>query len=901
MSLTSSLYAGTSGLGNTGNALQVTSNNISNINTLGFKKGNATFSDTLYQTIGTNAGTSQVGLGMNVDNVAQVFTDGSLETTSNATDLAIGGDGFFVVSELNSNENYYTRAGNFSFDESGALVTSEGYVLQGWEVEGDTGEEYGAVTDLILSGFTSPPDDTNEITVITNLDSDAKSESIVLSNNFKYDADDGTTMNSDGYEYQTVVTAYDSLGASHEVTVYYDKKSDTEWEYVIACGPDEDARTLAANTDSAGLLARGTISFSESSGDIVSMTMEEFTGVIGNVDVSEGYNSIADVHFEIENSAAIQEDGYGFKMSYAEADGWTLDAVPNNYDVAAILPESSAKKIYIDLNNDGEADLKMSLDEEPIEDIISFDINDPMELHVQDIRNVVYDGGVTADNTTLAINDPSVITTSVEDMSISWDATEEIWSFGRDAVNNLNSDHSTPEVSSLTTSDTTQVSTDASLITINNEEAITTAATVSLVYDFANTKWGFNDGSGAPTGTGPTTQYPSVAIVAGTNDSVDIDFDGDGTADVTIDVTNGGSNTALTDGTTFSFNVDPPQVSTDASLITINNEEAITDAATVSLKYDGTNSKWVFDSTAPSEYSSMTITTGASDLVEIDFDGTGGADVTIDVRNSGANAALTDGTTFSFDVTPPNALPDEYSNATLSGDATYCSIDLDGSGNDDDEDDIVFTFGEELIEDSSITFDIEGSTAWRTVTTDEVEETGYYQFTADFLGGEFGTTETDISFNIGSKFNGSNWINDSLSSTQYARSSSTTYQDSDGYASGDLTGIGVESNGLISGSYSNGQNIALFKIALADFNNPNGLENVGGNLYQATTDSGAAITNKPGENGLGTLSSYALEMSNVDISEEFVDMIGLQTAYEANAKIISTVDELMNTVIGMKR
>ena len=90
-----------------------------------------------------------------------------------------------------------------------------------------------------------------------------------------------------------------------------------------------------------------------------------------------------------------------------------------------------------------------------------------------------------------------------------------------------------------------------------------------------------------------------------------------------------------------------------------------------------------------------------------------------------------------------------------------------------------------------------------------------------------------------------------------------------GYASGDLTGIEVEPDGLVTGSYSNGQGIALFKIALADFNNVNGLKSMGGNLYQSTGKSGAAITNKPGENGLGTLSSYALEMSNVDISEEF--------------------------------
>ncbi|MGD9825476.1 flagellar hook-basal body complex protein, partial [Desulfobacter sp.] len=199
------------------------------------------------------------------------------------------------------------------------------------------------------------------------------------------------------------------------------------------------------------------------------------------------------------------------------------------------------------------------------------------------------------------------------------------------------------------------------------------------------------------------------------------------------------------------------------------------------------------------------------------------------------------------------------------------------------------------------TIDIEGSTSWREVTTDEAKDTGYYQFTADFLGGQFGATETDITFNIGSKFNGNNWVNDSLSSTQYAKSSSTIYKDADGYASGDLTGIGVDSGGLVTGTYSNGQDIALFKIALADFNNVNGLKSMGGNLYAETTDSGAAITNKAGENGLGTLSSYSLEMSNVDISEEFVNMIELQTAYEANAKIISTVDEMMATVIGMKR
>ncbi|MCG8616844.1 MAG: flagellar hook-basal body complex protein, partial [Desulfobacterales bacterium] len=110
MSLSSSLYSGTSGLSNMSNALQVTSNNISNTSTVGFKKGETTFTDTLYQTIGTQSGAAQVGLGVGVGNVSQNFSDGSLETTGNSTDLAIGGDGFFVVSQAGSDETYYTRA-----------------------------------------------------------------------------------------------------------------------------------------------------------------------------------------------------------------------------------------------------------------------------------------------------------------------------------------------------------------------------------------------------------------------------------------------------------------------------------------------------------------------------------------------------------------------------------------------------------------------------------------------------------------------------------------------------------------------------------------------------------------------------------------------------------------------
>ena len=383
MSLSSSLYTGTSGLGNMSQALQVTSNNIANINTVAFKKGSTTFADTLYQTIGTQAGAAQVGLGMSVADVSEVFTDGSLETTSNSTDLAIGGDGFFVVSQSGTDETYYTRAGNFSFDETGALVNYSGYILQGWDVDSD-GDAVGAVTDLVLTAFTSSPEETEEMTIIANLDSDADSNSAVLSNVYEYEDGETTTVSSDTYEYQSVVTVYDSLGSAHEVTVYYDKKSDMDWEYIIVSDAEEDNRSLVEDTTSQGLLARGTIAFSESSGEIVSMTMEEFTGRVGNV-ITTGSNSMDDINFEIEDSEAMLVDGYGIEMTF-DGGNWVLDTstLPDAYSDAQII-YSDDQNIYLMLDptssgGEEEADLKIQLDQDSVAgDTISFDINDTTE------------------------------------------------------------------------------------------------------------------------------------------------------------------------------------------------------------------------------------------------------------------------------------------------------------------------------------------------------------------------------------------------------------------------------------------------------------------------------------------------------------------------------------------
>ncbi len=146
-----------------------------------------------------------------------------------------------------------------------------------------------------------------------------------------------------------------------------------------------------------------------------------------------------------------------------------------------------------------------------------------------------------------------------------------------------------------------------------------------------------------------------------------------------------------------------------------------------------------------------------------------------------------------------------------------------------------------------------------------------------------------------------NFEREALTSTQYANSSTTIYQDQDGFAAGFLQAVNVNTRGIITGSYSNGQVLQKAKVALANFSNVQGLHKVGGNIFRATTDSGAPVTGAPGENGLGSIAPNSLEMSNVDLGTEFVKLITTQRGFQANSKIITTTDEMLNELINIKR
>lgn len=601
MSLTSSLFSGVSGLASMGNSMTVIGDNIANVNTIGFKSSRVTFQDVLSQTVATNSGSAQVGRGTGIGAIAGMFVQGSFESTESPTDLAIGGDGFFILRDPNNlSNNYYSRAGEFRFDKDGYFTNPAGYIVQGWELRRNESttdvEDIGSITDIRLESFTSPPEATDSISLMTNLDSRATDNTtgtgIPLSGVWDGDTTLPVNLADVAYEYQTTVKVYDSLGSTHDITVYYDRAElANTYEYIVTCNPSEDRRDIFTGTNDAGLglLGRGILTFT-AQGVLASQTFERFVG----------------------NS--------GGNLTSAVGTGPWAAAGPG------------------------------------------------------------VGGDWTGDAANLAGGPPAT----------------ETYTF---------------------------TSTSAGAIGTN---------TITM-------NWASTNGGDAGTITIPA-DYVLGDYVQGP------------------------------DGMFFSFN--------SGDVVAVGN------AYTVSVSQ-------------------------------------GNSDVLADANN------------------------------------------------------------------------------WSDMTGDYTEQ--HYTFAADFLGGPAGTTNMDIQLDVGAEFDGTNWSPNALSTTQFATGSTTVYQTSSGYGAGSLQNISVDIDGVITGQYSNGQVTPLFRVALGDFQNTQGLFKEGGNMFSETRTSGPVITNKPGTNGLGSIAPNSLEQSNVDMAAEFVRMITTERAYQANSKIVTTVDGMLGDTIAMKR
>jgi flagellar hook protein FlgE len=135
--------------------------------------------------------------------------------------------------------------------------------------------------------------------------------------------------------------------------------------------------------------------------------------------------------------------------------------------------------------------------------------------------------------------------------------------------------------------------------------------------------------------------------------------------------------------------------------------------------------------------------------------------------------------------------------------------------------------------------------------------------------------------------------------TQQNSTSATSATDVNGYGSGTLTGFEILPDGTVEGAYTNNQTVALGQVAVANFANPEGLTQASNGNFQATIASGAAVVGQAGAGGNGTITGGAVEESNVDLSAQFSNMIVAQQSYEANAKALTTLDQISQATIQM--
>jgi flagellar hook protein FlgE len=573
--------------------MTVIGDNIANINTVGFKGSRVTFQDVLSQTVATTAGTAQVGRGTSLADITANFGQGSFESTASPTDLAVGGDGFFIVRDPNSTSEFYTRAGEFRLDKDGNFTNPEGYIVRGWALDAVTGEDTGSITDIVLQSFTSSPKETDLLTLAVNLDADATSKVASLSNT--WDGTASTPLAATAYEYQSTLKAYDTLGSTHDISIYFDKKSSTNWEYIITSNPAEDKRTFG--------------------------TTAEVTTV----------QCLA-------------------KASISNGDYFTVSSPTTNY--------------YVWYDIDG--------------------------------------AGV----------DPGVAGTGIE-VTITLDTTAA-------------------------------------------DVAARTATAVNAV---------------------------------------------------------GGAGTI--------FSVPAPAADT----ITITN-----------------------------------VATGAA------------------VRTADSGTATASGFTFTETIRGGLAADHPLQGLLARGELTF-----DTSGN--------ITHVDQWTTNAAT-----GAIAAQVDGTDTTSD-GFFDFTAEFITG----STQDIEVDFGIAYLNSAWTKGTLATSQFASASNTAFQSANGYGAGDLQAVAVATDGAITGKYSNGEVIPLYRVGLAKFQNYQDLYKRGGNLFEETRDSGNPITGKPGSSGLGSISPNSLEQSNVDIAEQFVKMITTQRGFQANSKIITVTDQMLAELIQLKR
>lgn len=319
--------------------LNVTANNIANVNTTGFKESRAEFADVYANSIFVNAKT-QVGNGVATGAVAQQFHQGALQFTNNALDLAIQGNGFFVTSDgLTNLDRSYTRSGAFKLNENSYMVSNSGGYLQGYEINADgtpKAVSINATKPIQIPDRAGEPVQTSKIEASFNLPSTA---SPLAAGNSAADASKFDPKDSSTYSSSTSVVVYDSLGEPHTITQYFTKEADpadptkaavpTAWRMYLYEGDKPidivggTATTMATGLNQAPLSARVTF---DASGKMVTPTTPaviktEQLGAAGAGIITNGADGTQDIEIKL---GTVTQYASPFEVNKLTQDGSTV-------------------------------------------------------------------------------------------------------------------------------------------------------------------------------------------------------------------------------------------------------------------------------------------------------------------------------------------------------------------------------------------------------------------------------------------------------------------------------------------------------------------------------------------------------------------------------------------------
>ncbi len=928
-----SFYTSLTGLKAATTELALTSNNIANVGTSGFKKSRASFGD-IFATSPLQKSTSVVGQGVSLKEVRQEFSQGNVEFSSNTLDLAISGEGFFPLKSADGLTDIFTRNGSFVLNEQFNVVNSSGQALLAAAVDSSGKADLDKLSRLAIPVSTSgQATETSLIELALNLPSDASVIDVPFNRN-----------NPNTYNKSTALSVYDSGGNSYLATIYYVKTANAtassptnKYQTYVFVGDDQVNPALQQATDSNSeelyVNKYGVLKpFSEVEDLLVNRKTQKFslddltdirTSVPATIEGSKLPNDLtADQGFNFSTSAftAVQlanfmdvdVDNTGNPVTIDLSELKARNSAVTGVELASIMQNQLNVKFgderYFDLTTASNRTFNMNYTTGGVTTAVP--INLGTTFNTAPLQSTATTKAIVAD-----IQAKVDATIGASKVTVSYDQAQRSFKF----LPTSSSDSMTIDAAStnnLFGAAPTAVAVDAygfygQTITPNGDlqrVANEQRYGIKVAYDGAKQTFSFSSGS-----TGDLSEvsvdFSVPAYNAGTGIPTGVDTSGDGVVDKVLSGFSTFMGFEVTGAADSNYSVAPsvsalrgvsslPAITRGSGIaVNVNNNFSV-DASnnTFVVSVDDVKGTLVLPTGAGytldsfivelekgiNKLASDTGSTVSGVKVKYDADSNGlvfttgstGTDSFIKVSGSAtwglANIASGRGTTTSW--IKPSQSADTVNNVAVQKYIDEFGVETasaDGFSTLPEWSPIFLDKGE-------LTFDTSGNL---------VSPSGGAQLDTVFLAGGRGALNLTIDY---------------TGTTQFSQAFAVKSQSQDGSPEGDLVGVDIGDDGLVVASYSNGSQDSLGKIVLVTFPSNEGLRQNGDSSYLSSAKSGAATFGEAGTAGFGTIRAGARERSNVDLTTELVGLITAQRNFQANAKAIETSSALTTAIINIR-